>query len=96
VRGQITQLDAMVLKDIGWDIIQINGIQAEPVSLSVTRQSGRITLSFESETGRTYELLTSINMRDWTVTEQRTGNGSTLEWILDTNGSQAFWKVQSR
>ncbi len=96
LRGQITQLDAMVLKDIGWDIIQINGIQAEPVSLSVTRQSGRITLSFESETGRTYELLTSINMRDWTVTEQRTGNGSTLEWILDTNGSQAFWKVQAR
>ncbi len=96
LRNQVTQLDAMVLKDIGWEIAFGQMPAPQPVTLALTRELERIVLSVPSEPGRLYTLKSSNDFRQWIVSGEQSGDGQALEWRFPIREAHRFWRVEVR
>ena len=96
LRNQVTQLDAMVLKDIGWEIAFGQMPAPQPVTLALTRELERIVLSVPSEPGHLYTLKSSNDFRQWIVSGEQSGDGQALEWRFPIREAHRFWRVEVR
>lgn len=89
LRLEVTNIDALALKDLGWDIL--DEVPPRPPELPVEflpSPSGTIGVEINSQVGKIYTIQTSPDGASWVdVAPSLVGNGGSVLW---TDGQEGF------
>lgn len=89
LRLEVTNIDALALKDLGWDIL--DEVPPRPPELPVEflpSQSGTIGVEINSQVGKIYTIQTSPDGASWVdVAPSLVGTGGSVLW---TDGQEGF------
>ena len=96
-REDLTVLDLMVLKDMGWEVVTTSN----PAWVAIPMQwqakaDGMLSFQFPTQTGRSYEIWQSSDLEDWSVVHAMVGNGAPVTWQREMTVDRLFFRAMQR
>ena len=96
-REDLTVLDLMVLKDMGWEVVTTSN----PAWVAIPMQwqakaDGMLSFQFPTQAGRSYAIWQSSDLEDWSVVHAMVGNGAPVAWQGEMTAHRLFFRAMQR
>ncbi len=96
-REDLTVLDLMVLKDMGWEVVTTSNHAwvAIPMQLQA-KADGMLSFQFPTQAGRSYAIWQSSDLEDWSVVHAMVGTGAPVAWQGEMTAHRLFFRAMQR